>query len=64
MALLTAGCDTNVIKILTRWRSDAMMRYLHQQSLPIFKQLAVKMFNNGTYSFLPLDWVPTAPARG
>eukprot|EP00536_Pseudo-nitzschia_multiseries_P015576 jgi/Psemu1/43116/gm1.43116_g len=36
------------------------MRYLHQQSLPIFQNLASVMFNNGTYSFLPEEWVPAA----
>lgn len=58
MALLAGGCDTNVIKLLARWRSDSMLRYLHQQSLPIFKKLAVTMFNQGQYTFLPEDWVP------
>ena len=58
MALLTGGCDTNVIKLLARWHSDAMMRYLHQQSVPVFQNLASKMFNNGTFTFLPEEWVP------
>jgi hypothetical protein len=58
MALLAGQCDTNTIKLLCRWHSDAMMRYLHQQSLPIFQRLSSKMFNNGSYSFLPEDWVP------
>ena len=62
MALLNGNCDSNVIKLLARWHSDAMMRYLHQQSLPIFKKLAVTMFNRGSYSFLPEDWVPAAVA--
>lgn len=61
MALLSGGCDSNIIKLLARWHSDAMMRYLHQQSLPIFKKLAVTMINNGTYSFLADEWVPAAP---
>eukprot|EP00536_Pseudo-nitzschia_multiseries_P018575 jgi/Psemu1/56269/gm1.56269_g len=56
MALLQGKCDSNVIKLLARWHSDCMMRYLHQQSLPIFKNLASVMFNNGTYSFLPEEW--------
>lgn len=60
MALLAGQCDTNTIKLLCRWHSDAMMRYLHQQSLPIFQRLSSKMFNNGSYTFLPEDWVPAA----
>ena len=38
------------------------MKYLHQQSLPIFQRLATKIFANGTYSFLPDEWVPVALA--
>jgi len=60
MALLAGSCDTNVIKLLARWRSDAMLRYLHQQALPIFKKLAISMFNQGQYTFLPEDWVPAS----
>ena len=32
MALLSGGCDNDIIKLLSRWKSDAMMDYLHQQS--------------------------------
>ena len=62
MALLQGGCDPNVIKLLARWKSDTMMRYLHQQSLPVFQNLAAKMYNNGTYTFLPDEWVPADTA--
>ena len=57
MALLTGGCDDNIIKLLGRWRSDAMMEYLHQQSLPISKQLSTIMYNNGAHNFLPSEEV-------
>lgn len=60
MALLAGQCDSSIIKLLARWHSDAMMDYLHQQSLPIFKRLATTMFNHGNYSFLPDEWVPSA----
>jgi hypothetical protein len=33
MALLCAQVDTNIIKMVGRWRSDAMFRYLHLQAL-------------------------------
>lgn len=59
MALLCGNVDFNVIKMLGRWHSDAMLRYLHVQAQPIVQQLAVKMFNRGQYSFLPADTVPT-----
>jgi hypothetical protein len=34
MALLCANVDPDVIKLLGRWRSDQMLRYLHLQSYP------------------------------
>ena len=60
MALMAGGCDSNVIKLLGRWRSDAMMDYLHEQSLPVFRKLSKLMFNNGEHSFLPEETVPIA----
>ena len=48
MVLLNVNCDSNVIKLLACWHSDAMVRYLHQQYLLIFKKLAVTMFNLGS----------------
>ena len=58
MALLCGRCDRDIIKLVGRWHSDAMMRYLHQDAQPIMQQLAVKMFNHGTYSFNPSATVP------
>ena len=60
MALLIGKYDASTIKLLARWHSDSMMRYLHAQSLPVFEQLAAKMFNYGVSTFLPLDWIPAA----
>jgi len=60
MALLCGRVDANLIMMLGRWHSDAMMRYLHQQAQPIMKQFAVAMFANGTYTFLPDESVPIA----
>ena len=58
MALLCAHCDTDQIKLLGQWHSDAMMRYLHQEAQPVLQQLARKMFNSGQYTFLTTDSVP------
>ena len=58
MALLSGGCDSDIIKLVGRWRSDAMNDYLHEQSLPVFRNLARLMFNNGEHSFLPSETVP------
>ena len=64
MALLCGRVDTDVIKLLGRWHSDAMIRYLHQDATPVMQRLATKMYNNGTYSFLPDDTVPAAALVG
>ena len=59
MALLTGGVDHDIIKLLGRWKSDAMMDYLHQKSLPVFRRLASLMFDNGGHLFLPEETVPS-----
>ena len=43
MALLVAGVDTDRIKLMGRWRSDAMLRYLTVQAEPIMRHFAEKM---------------------
>jgi hypothetical protein len=40
-----------------RWHSDAMMRYLYIQAVPIINNYAIKMFNEGTYTFQPDETV-------
>lgn len=42
-ALLTARVDANLIRLLGRWQSDAMLRYLHAQSAAIHHNLAEAM---------------------
>jgi hypothetical protein len=58
MALLHGRVDLNNIRMMGRWNSDAMMRYLHVQAQPILGNYANHMFNQGTYSFLPDETVP------
>jgi hypothetical protein len=58
MALLRGRVDLNNIRMMGRWNSDAMMRYLHVQAQPILGNYANCMFNQGTYSFLPDETVP------
>ena len=60
MALLCGRCNNNTIQLLGRWHGSFMLRYLHMEAQPVFKQLAQKMFNHGTYNFLPTVWVPDA----
>ena len=58
IALLTGGCNSDIIKLLGRWKSDAMMDCLHEKSIPVYQRLAVTMFNNGHHTFLPMDTLP------
>ena len=58
MASLCGQVDSDTIRLLGRWHSDAMLRHLHQEAQPVVKRLAATMHNNGTYSFLPDTMVP------
>ena len=58
MALLMSRCDKNQMQLLGRWHSDCMFQYLHQEAEPVLQRLSQRMFNDGTYSFLPTAMVP------
>jgi hypothetical protein len=60
MALLCAGVDSNIIRLVGRWKSDEMLRYLHVQALPHTTALAADMVRHGAFSLLPHQ--PIAPA--
>jgi hypothetical protein len=53
MALLCADVDPDKIRLLGRWKSDEMLRYLHVQALPIVAPLASLMVQHGYFSFIP-----------
>ena len=57
MALLCGRCNDNTIQLLGRWHGASMLCYLHMEAQPVFKRLAQKMFNHGTYAFLRTAWV-------
>ena len=52
MALLLAGVDPDKIRIVGRWRSDAMFRYLHAHAEPLVRDNARLMFSGGHYILL------------
>ena len=58
MALLCAHVDTDIIRLLGRWQSDAMMRYLHLQALPAMNRFANLMTSGGNYTVTPGHHVP------
>jgi len=52
MALLLGGLDPDKIRIVGRWRSDAMFRYLHAHALPLIQDNSRLMFQGGHYSLV------------
>ena len=53
MALLCSGVDTDMIKLIGRWRSDEMLRYLHVQARPVMQGFARRMLLAGDYTLHP-----------
>ena len=53
MALLCAGVDSNRIRLVGRWRSDEMYRYLHVQAQPVMTGLSSAMLQGGTFRMTP-----------
>jgi hypothetical protein len=51
-ALLCAGVDEKLIRLLGRWHSDAMFRYLRTMALPTVQHAAPVMLQSGRYTFL------------
>ena len=58
MALLLAHVDTDIIRLIGRWRSDEMLHYLHLQAQPIMRNFASLMLHGGDYTLLPGQDVP------
>jgi hypothetical protein len=53
MALLCANVDSDRIRLIGRWRSDEMLRYLHVQAEPVMRNFSSRMLHGGAYTFLP-----------
>jgi hypothetical protein len=58
MALLCAHVDSDTIRLLGRWRSDAMLRYLTVQAQPIMRDFSARMLQGGQYTLLPNAAIP------
>jgi len=52
-ALLCANIDKDTIKLLGRWKSDAMFVYLRIQALAYHMNIAQHMQDHGSYTFAP-----------
>jgi hypothetical protein len=60
MALLCAQVDENIIKLVGRWRSDQMLRYLHLQAYPQMHTFATRMVAGGRFRLLNSQEIPQA----
>jgi hypothetical protein len=60
MALLCGGVDTDIIRLIGRWRSDEMLvRYLlHAQAEPVMRRHSTLMLLGGDYTLHPNREVP------
>lgn len=57
-ALLVANVDPDVIRLLGRWRSDEMLRYLHLTAEPVMHDFARQMLQ-AEYKLVPHQLVPS-----
>lgn len=62
MALLCAKVDPTIPRLVGRWRSDEMFRYLHPQAYPLMHTFAQQMMDHGNFSFIPGTTVPSIAA--
>lgn len=62
-ALLHAQIDSDLIRLLGRWQSDTMLRYLHAQSAGVVRNFAALMLNHGAADN-PLTRRAPLPPRG
>jgi hypothetical protein len=53
MALFCAHVDMDTIRLIGRWRSNEMLRYLHVQAAPLMQGFASRMLAGGNYALLP-----------
>jgi hypothetical protein len=52
MALLCAQVDGNIIRLLGRWQSNDMPRYLHLHVHPVMRNFAAQMLQHGMYNLV------------
>ena len=53
MALIMARVDTTTIRLVGRWCSDVMLRYLHTTVKTFVEGLASRMVQHGDYALIP-----------
>ena len=53
MDLLIVRVDTYTIRLVGKWRSNAMLRYLHTTAQTFTEGLVVRMVQHGDYALIP-----------
>ena len=53
MALLCAGVGPERIRLVGRWRSDELYRYLHVQAQQVMMGLSAAMIHGGSFRLGP-----------
>ena len=53
MALLMARVEPYTIRLVERWRSDMILRYLHTRAKSFNEGLSAKMFEHSAYTLIP-----------
>ena len=53
MALLMAHVDTDTIRLVGKWRSDAMLCYLHMTAQTFTEGLVARIVQHGDYALIP-----------
>ena len=53
MALLLAWVDTETIRLVGRWQSNTILRYLNMTAKSFTQVLAARMMKYGTYALIP-----------
>ena len=53
MALLCAGVDRDRIRMIGRWRSDEMFRYLHLQAQSLMTSVSAAMLRGRAFQLAP-----------
>lgn len=61
MAMLCGGVDADRIRLIGRWRSDEMYRYLHVQAQPVMAGVASAMLRGGDFRLNSSPALPAAP---
>ena len=53
MTLLMARVDPDTIRLIGRWRSDTIIRYIHTNSKTFTYGLAIRIFRYDNYVLIP-----------